>query len=65
MEGSLQFLEQAGKVMTAVDYEKWSIYVVYTSKTLQMIMVATFQFGKQTSKKQPKKNYKPTSWVNS
>ena len=30
MEGSLQLLKQAGKVMAAV--EKWSIYIVYTFK---------------------------------
>ena len=37
MEGSLQLLKQAGKVMAAV--EKWSIYIVYTLKNIQIIMV--------------------------
>ena len=57
MEGSLQLLKQAGKVMTAVDCEKRCIYIVYTLKYIQIIMVENVSiWGKKETK-----TYKPTS----
>ena len=57
MEGSLQLLKQAGKVMAAV--EKWSIYIVYTLKNIQIIMVENVSiWGKKETKTKNLQTYK-------
>ena len=64
MEGSLQFLEQAGKVMTAVDWEMKYIRSIYF-KNIANDNGCNLSIWETNKQKTTKKTYKPTSWVNS